>query len=99
MAWDGKGHCTKVRAVLGALCRYYYPGMVTFNGAEVAAHLWAHWSLKDNVEGDEEEDRTCRGAMWKGFWVMFGFTSIIFDVNFGCQCTYHNVITCRIAFV
>lgn len=68
VAWTGEGHHTKVNATLGALLRYYYPGMVTVNGEQVAARFFEHWALKENVDG-QEQDQTCRGAVWKGFWV------------------------------
>ncbi|WVZ99378.1 hypothetical protein U9M48_044697 [Paspalum notatum var. saurae] len=45
--------------------------MVTLsNGERVAAHTWAHWGLKENVEGDAQEvgNHTYQGAVWKGFW-------------------------------
>ncbi|WVZ52935.1 hypothetical protein U9M48_003934 [Paspalum notatum var. saurae] len=39
--------------MLGALCRYYYPGMVEVDGERQAAEQWSHWRLKEYVRPDE----------------------------------------------
>jgi hypothetical protein len=51
--WDGTGRRPKVNAVLGSLCRFYYPGMVELNGERFAAMQWADWGLKDYVQPGE----------------------------------------------
>jgi hypothetical protein len=60
--WDGTGRRTKVNMVLGALCRYHYPGMVEVNGVEQAAYHWAHWGLK-REHRDGTPGRTLQGVV------------------------------------
>ena len=68
--WEGnKGPRTKINGVLGALCRYHYPGMVVVNGEPQAATRWAHWGLKREVLEDGAEGRTLQGVVWDDFWV------------------------------
>lgn len=78
VSWDGRGRRVKVNAVLGSLCRYYYPGMVEVNGVRQAAFQWADWGLKEYVEQgesssgggtSEQRRRTCQVAVWEDFWV------------------------------
>ena len=68
--WEGnKGPHTKINGVLGALCRYHYPGMVVVNGEPQAATRCAHWGLKREVLEDGAEGRTLQGVVWDDFWV------------------------------
>ena len=81
LTWDGTGRRPKVNAVLGSLCRFYYPGMVELNGERFAAMPWVDWGLKDYVEpgesgesssgggSSEQKPRTCQVAVWDEFWV------------------------------
>ncbi|WVZ54194.1 hypothetical protein U9M48_005031 [Paspalum notatum var. saurae] len=78
--WDGTGHRCKVNALLGALCRYYYPGMVKVDGEWQAAMQWSHWSLKEYVRPDEGSSeggsseaprRTCQSVVWDEFWLRY----------------------------
>ena len=83
MTWDGAGRRCKVNAMLGSLCRYYYPGMVEVGGQRQAAMQWSHWGLKDYIVGDEgtsasasseggsieTPQRTCQSVVWDEFWV------------------------------
>ena len=83
MTWDGVGKRSKVNSILGALCRYYYPGMVEVNGEKQAAMQWSHWGLKQYVragegsseggstEGGNSQLRTCQSVVWEEFWVSF----------------------------
>ena len=60
--WDGTGRRPKVNAVLGSLCRFYYPGMVELNGERFAAMQWADWGLKDYVEPGEPGESSSGGG-------------------------------------
>ena len=85
MTWDGVGRRSKVNSMLGALCRYYYPGMVEVDGERQAAEQWSHWRLKEYVRLDEgssaggsseggssqAQRRTCQSVVWDEFWVSF----------------------------
>ena len=62
LTWDGTGRRPKVNAVLGSLCRFYYPGMVELNGERFAAMQWADWGLKDYVEPGESGESSSGGG-------------------------------------
>ena len=64
VTWEGnKGPRTKINGVLGALCHYYYPGMVVVRGVPQAATRWAHWGLKREVLENGVEGRTLQGVV------------------------------------
>ena len=64
VSWSGTGHRTPVLTVLGSCLRYYYPGMVTEGGREIASHFWRHWSLKPYGPEKSHAD-----VVWDAFWV------------------------------
>ncbi|WVZ71164.1 hypothetical protein U9M48_019783 [Paspalum notatum var. saurae] len=53
VTWDGVERRSKVNSMLGALCRYYYPGMVEVDGERQATEQWSHWRLKEYARPDE----------------------------------------------
>jgi hypothetical protein len=78
LTWDGIGRRPKVNAVLGSLCRFYYPGIVELNGERFVAMQWADWGLKDYVQpressseggSSEQRRRTCQVDVWDEFLV------------------------------
>ncbi|WVZ89265.1 hypothetical protein U9M48_035691 [Paspalum notatum var. saurae] len=85
VTWDGVGRHSKVNLMLGALCRYYYPGMVKVDGVRQATKQWSHWRLKEYVQPDEgssagdsskggssqAQRRTCQSVVWDEFWLRY----------------------------
>ncbi|WVZ77517.1 hypothetical protein U9M48_025375 [Paspalum notatum var. saurae] len=57
VTWDGVGRRPKMNSMLGALCRYYYPGMVEVDGERQASEQWSHWRLKEYARPDEGQLR------------------------------------------
>ncbi|WVZ58517.1 hypothetical protein U9M48_008788 [Paspalum notatum var. saurae] len=69
VTWDGVGRRSKMNSMLGALCRYYYPGMVEVDGERQVAEQWSHWRLKEYVRPDEGSSAggsSARGIVVKG---------------------------------
>jgi hypothetical protein len=55
-----------VNAILGTLCRFHYPGMVTVGGVLQPALKWEHYKLQSDDQGV-----TIAARVWNEFWVLF----------------------------